>query len=62
MREKYIKISRLKAGDIFCYRNAIYEAVMKNTWPTACKYINDDMTPIPECLYCDFSNYTKVEI
>lgn len=30
MREKYIKISRLKVGDIFCYRNVIYEVVMKN--------------------------------
>lgn len=58
MREKYIKISRLKVGDIFCYRNVIYEVVMKNT----CKYINDDITPIPKYLYCDFSNYTKVEI
>lgn len=51
MREKYIKISRLKVGDIFCYRNVIYEVVMKNKWSTTCKY-----------LYCDFSNYTKVEI
>lgn len=62
MRGKYIKISRLKVGDIFCYRNVIYEVVMKNTWSTTCKYINDDITPIPKYLYCDFSNYTKVEI
>ena len=62
MREKYIKISRLKVGDIFCYRNVIHEVVMKNTWSTTCKYINDDITPIPKYLYCDFSNYTKVEI
>lgn len=60
MREKYIKISRLKVGDIFCYRNVIYEVVMKNTWSTTCKYINDDTTP--KYTYCDFSNYTKVEI
>ena len=39
MREKYIKISRLKVGDIFCYCNVIYEVVMKNKWPTTCKYI-----------------------
>ena len=39
MREKYIKISRLKVGDIFCYRNVIYEVVMKNKWSTTCKYI-----------------------
>lgn len=29
MHEKYIKISRLKVGDIFCYRNVIYEVVIK---------------------------------
>lgn len=62
MREKYIKISRLKVGDIFCYSNVIYEVVMKNTWSTACKYMNDAIPPISRYLYCDFSNYTKVEI
>lgn len=62
MREKYIKISRLKVGDIFCYRNVIYEVVMKNKWSTTCKYINEVITPIPKYLYCDFNNYTKVEI
>jgi hypothetical protein len=62
MREKYIKISRLKVGDIFCYRNVIYEVVMKNKWSTTCKYINDAITPIPKYLYRDFNNYTKVEI
>lgn len=62
MCEKYIKISRLKVGDIFCYRNVIYGVVMKNTRPTTYKYINDDITPIPKYLYCGFSNYTKVEI
>lgn len=62
MREKYIKISRLKVGDIFCYRNVIYEVVMKNKWSTTCKYISDAITPIPKYLYCDFSNHTKVEI
>lgn len=54
MREKYIKISRLKVGDIFCYRNVIYEVVMKNKWSTTCKYINEAITPIPKYLYCDF--------
>lgn len=54
MCEKYIKISRLKVGDIFCYRNVIYEVVMKNAWSTTCKYINDAITPIPKYLYCDF--------
>lgn len=62
MREEYIKISRLKVGDIFCYRNVIYEVVMKNKWSTTCKYINDAITPISKYLYCDFNNYTKVEI
>lgn len=62
MHEKYIKISRLKVGDIFCYRNVIYEVVMKNTWSTTCKYINDTITPIPKYPYCDFNKYTKVEI
>lgn len=60
MREKYIKISGLKVGDIFCYRNVIYEVVMKDTWTTTCRYVNDAKTP--KYLYCDFSNYTKVEI
>lgn len=66
MREKYIKISRLKVGDIFCYRNVIYEVVMKNTWSTTCKYINDKYQYggwlSHKYLYCNFSNYTKVEI
>lgn len=62
MCEKYIKISRLKVGGIFCYRNVIYDVVMKNTWSTICKYINGAITPIPKYLYCDFNNYTKVEI
>lgn len=62
MSTKYIEISRLKIGDIFYYRNTIYEVVMKDTWTTTCKYVNDSITPIPKYLYCGFSNYTKVEI
>lgn len=62
MSANCIKLSRLKVGDIFCYRNVIYGVVMKNTWSTTCKYINDAIPPISKYLYCDFSNYTKVEI
>lgn len=62
MSANCIKLSRLKVGDIFCYHGVIYEVVIKNAWTTTCRYINDDITPIPKYLYCDFSNYTKVEI
>lgn len=64
MHEKYIKISRLKVGDIFYYHNVIYEVVMKKTWSTTCKYINDTTNTITpfKYLYRDFNNYTKVEI
>lgn len=62
MNVKYIKVSELKVGDIFCYRDIIYEVVMKNTWTTTCKYVNDSITPIPKYLYCDFNNFTRVEI
>lgn len=62
MNVKYIKVSELKVGDIFCYHGIIYEVVMKNTWTTTCKYVNDSITPIPKYLYCDFNNFTRVEI
>ena len=60
MSEKYIKLSRLKVGDIFCYRSVIYEVVIKNAWTTTCRYANDAKTP--KYTYYDFNNYTKVEI
>lgn len=46
----------------------MYEIIGKDKWTTKCKYIND-AKPVgraiyhfPKYLYCDFSNYTKVEI
>lgn len=59
-----IKLSRLKVGDLFFHKGIIYEIISKDVWTTKCKYINDAKTrwPIPKYLYCDFSNYIKVEI
>ena len=45
MSANCIKLSRLKVGDIFCYRGVIYEVVIKNAWPTTCRYANDAKTP-----------------
>ncbi len=60
MSANCIKLSRLKVGDIFCYRGVIYEVVIKNAWTTTCRYANDAKTP--KYMYCDFNNYIKVEI
>jgi len=42
----------------------LYEVWQKNTWNTRCRYLNDKYRYGDwwEYLYCDFSNYTKVEI
>ena len=68
MNAKYIKLSRLKVGDIFIHKSIMYEIIGKDKWTTKCKYIND-AKPVghaiyhfPKYFYCDFSNYTKVEI
>lgn len=59
-----IKLSRLNVGDLFSHRGTIYEIVSKEAWTTKCKYVNESKTRwyMPKYLYCDFSNYTKVEV
>ena len=58
-----IKLSRLNVGNLFFHRGTIYEIVSKEAWTTRCKYCNDSKTRgMPKYLYCDFSNYTKVEV
>lgn len=59
-----IEIFKLKEGDIFIYKNIVYEIVCKDKWTSCCRYVNDKYNLGSWCkyLYCDFSNYTKVEI
>lgn len=58
------KISNLKEGDLFEYKNVIYEIVEKGKWMSTVKYPNDE---VPHSiwkpyLFCSFSNYTIVNI
>ena len=55
-----IDVSTLKEGDTFIHKGVLYEVWQKNTW----RYLNDKYRYGDwwEYLYCDFSNYTKVEI
>lgn len=61
-----IEISNLKNGDLFKYRGVIYEIIDKGVWETYCKYINDKYELggwlSSKYLYCNFSNYTRVEV
>lgn len=60
----YKKLSNLNIGDIFQYRDTIYEIVEKGVWHAKCKYINE--TPKSEYsskyLFINFSLYNKVEV
>ena len=62
--KKTVKISTLKEGDTFIHKGVLYEGGQKNTWNTRCRYLNDKYRYGDwwKYLYCDFSNYTKVEI
>lgn len=55
---KTIKISNLQEGDLFIYKDVMYEIIHKDKWETYCKYVNDKS----HLGGCKFSNYTKVEI
>lgn len=59
-----IEIFKLKEGDIFIHRNIVYEIIRKDKWTSCCRYVNDKYKLGGWCkyLYCDFSNYIKVEI
>lgn len=63
---KTIKISNLKVGGLFMYEGVMYEIVDKKKWETYCKYVNDKSHLggwlSRKYLYCNFSNYTKVEV
>jgi hypothetical protein len=61
---KTVKISNLKEGDTFIYKGVLYEVWYKQKWSTCCVYLNDKYRygDWHKYLYCDFSNYTKVEI
>ncbi len=62
--KKTVKISTLKEGDTFIHKGVLYEVWQKNAWNTRCRYSNDKYHYGDwwKYLYCDFSNYTKVEI
>lgn len=59
-----IEIFKLKEGDIFIHKNITYEIIRKDKWTSCCRYVNDKYQFGRWCkyLYCDFSNYIKVEI
>ena len=62
---KTIKSSNLQEGDLFMYKDVMYEIVHKDKWETYCKCVNDKHQSgwfSSEYSYCSFSNYTKVEI
>lgn len=61
---KTVKLSNLKVGDLFIHKGTIYEVIAKDKWSSKCRYINDKYRfgGWDQYLYCDFSNYTKVEI
>ena len=63
---KTIKISNLQEGDLFIYKDVMYEIVHKDKWETYCKYVNDKYSLegwlSRRYFYCSFSNYTKVEV
>ena len=55
---KTIKISNLQEGDLFIYKDVMYEIVHKDKWETYCKYVNDKSHLggwlSSEYLYCKF--------
>lgn len=62
---KTVKLSNLNVGDIFMYKGVMYEIINKTQWTSTCRYINDKYNTCwigGKYLYCDFSNYTKVEV
>lgn len=58
------EIFNLKVGDLFIHKGVVYEIIAKSKWTFLCGYLNDKYRFGDWCqyLYCDFSNYTKVEI
>ena len=61
---KTVKLSNLKVDDLFIHKGTVYEIITKSKWTSQCRYLNDKYCFGGWCqyLYCDFSNYTKVEI
>lgn len=58
-----IKISNLKVGDLFEHKGTMYEIVRKDKWSSYCRYVNDHYKESwVDYLYCNFSNYTKVNV
>ena len=58
------EIFNLKVGDLFIHKGTVYEIITKSKWISQCRYLNDKYRfgNWRQYLYCDFSNYTKVEI
>lgn len=53
---KTVKLSNLNVGDIFMFKGVMYEITNKTQWISTCRYVND------KYLYCNFSNYVKVDV
>lgn len=60
---KTVKLSNLKVGDLFIHKGTMYEVIAKSKWTSKCRYVNANFRyDYFKYLFCDFSNYTKVEI
>ena len=56
-------LSELKVGDLFKYKDIIYEVCQDLLWEKKCRYVNDKASrTTPDYLYCNFSIYTNVSI
>ena len=58
------ELSNLKVGDIFIHKGVLYEIMSKYIWSSYCRYVNDNKpsSKYQRYLYCNFSNYLKVEV
>lgn len=63
---KTVKLSNLNVGDIFMFKGVMYEITNKTQWISTCRYVNDKYQYggwlSHKYLYCNFSNYVKVEV
>lgn len=60
---KTVKLSNLNVGDIFMFKGVMYEITNKTQW---IRYVNDKYQYggwlSHKYLYCNFSNYVKVDV
>lgn len=63
---KTVKLSNLNVGDIFMFKGVMYEITNKTQWISTCRHVNDKYQYggwlSHKYLYCNFSNYVKVDV